>query len=128
MALVFSGTFLTNVKRTVPGNMADLIQAMIRYQLAAGQRIDELYIVYKEAQAWKQKHVSSFFATKQNLLEEAQVNILMGQVIDELNAQRRVLATLFKVTGCAKREGQPASHSPPLGRGMNSKKNLSRWR
>ncbi len=86
MALVFSGTFLTNVKRTVPGNMADLIQAMIRYQLAAGQRIDELYIVYKEAQAWKQKHVSSFFATKQNLLEEAQVNILMGQVIDELNA------------------------------------------
>ncbi|MGO8733023.1 MAG: hypothetical protein ACLQVM_09535 [Terriglobia bacterium] len=117
MALVFSGTFLTNVKRTVPGNMADLIQAMIRYQLAAGPRIDELYIVYKEAQAWKQKHVSSFFATKQNLLEEAQVNILMGQVIDELNAATPGLGDALQGYGLRKAVGTTGKSFTALGKG-----------
>jgi hypothetical protein len=117
MALVFSGTFLTRVDRNVPGNMADLIQAMIAYQNAAGPRIDELYIVYKEARAWKKKHVNSMFATKRNLKEEAQVNILISEVIDELNAASPGLGDALQGYGVRKAGGTVGKSFTSLGKG-----------
>lgn len=48
-----SGEFLLRTGRTVPGDMALLIDAMNDYQRAGGTRVDELYVVYKAAQKWK---------------------------------------------------------------------------
>src|SRR5262245_52258665 len=96
MALENSGLFLVRTGRNIPGNMTGLIDAMILYQNATGPRVNELYIVYKEAQHWLRKHVNSVFATTKNLREENAVNWLMGQVIQELNLAETGLGGAFE--------------------------------
>ena len=96
MSLENSGPFLVRVGKNVPGNMIGLIQAMVVYQNAAGPRVNELYIVYKEAQHWRKRHVSTVWATNQNQREEAGVCWLMGEVISELNKAEPGLGTAFE--------------------------------
>ncbi|MFN7994294.1 MAG: hypothetical protein U0Q18_11855 [Bryobacteraceae bacterium] len=115
----FSGTFLADCGRNVPGNMMELIDAMIQCQNAAAPKINELYIVYKAAQRWKRKHVNSLFASKQNLREEAQVNILMGEVIDDLNAAQQGLGTALQDYGHRKNTVGVAGKATSLGKGYH---------
>lgn len=92
----FSGSFLSRCGRNVPGNMSGIIDAMILCQGAGGATIENLYIVYKECQDWKKKHVNGLFASKQNQKEEAAVSHLKGEVIDDLNAIENGLGTALE--------------------------------
>lgn len=119
MAIEYSGSFLTRVGRTVPGNMAGLIDAVIQYQNGAGPRIDELYIIYKECERWLKKHVSSFFASKQNLREEAGVRHMMGDVFEELDRQSNGLGQALSDYRIKKAQGTQGKTFVSLGKGYH---------
>ena len=117
MPLENSGLFLVRAGKNVPGNMTELIDAMINYQNGAAPRVNELYIVYKECQHWIKKHVSSIWATTQNQREEAAVRWLMGSVIDELNTAEPGLGTAFENYELRSAGGKPKADTSKLGKG-----------
>jgi hypothetical protein len=119
VAIEYSGTFLSRVGRNVPGNMAALIDALINYQKGAGPRIDELYIISKECDHWLKKHVSSYFASKQNLREEAGVRHMLGEVFDELDRQSNGLGQALSDYRIKKAQGVKGKSFTSLGKGYH---------
>ena len=116
----FSGSFLGRCGRTVPGNMRDLIDAMIQCQGAGGATMENLYIVYKECKDWQKKHVNGLFATKQNLKEESAVIHLMNEVVEDLNALQGGLGTaLENYQGRKVQTGPQAKSFTSLGKGYS---------
>jgi hypothetical protein len=101
------------------GNMLGISDALVSYRNAGGQRIDEMYIIYKECMDWLKKHTNSFFASVQNQLEESVIRTLMHQVESELDVVQPGLGTALANYQGRKVHNKPSKHVKALDKGYD---------
>ncbi len=84
MAVPGGATFLVWCGKSVAGSVSGICDALGAH--SDNPSIDTLYIVYKECDDWKKKHVSALFSSASERRKETAVNRVQGEVIDDLNA------------------------------------------
>ncbi len=70
--------------KTVAGSVQGICEAIAAYY-QGNPSIDKLYILYKECADWKKKNVGALFSTSSERQKESAVNLLQGEVVNELN-------------------------------------------
>ncbi len=107
MPIPNSVQFLDNAGVNIPGSLNDIVDAIIAYHRSAGpNKVEELYVLYKEIEHWQKKHKPGMFTDR---TRENAVWGLRSDVFTELDAQVAGLGTALVDYGIRKKGGERGS-------------------
>ncbi|MGO4880109.1 MAG: hypothetical protein ACLP59_04730 [Bryobacteraceae bacterium] len=117
MPIPLASEFLYNAGVTMAGSLAGIAEAIGEYRQSADKdKVDALYIIFKEISDWQKDHKPGYFTDRRR---EGAVWSLRTDVLDELDEEVPGLGTALMNYGSTKRGGVRAKKFKALADGYN---------